>query len=58
MHAKAFSPAHITGFFKAELEENEPNQLGSLGAGCSIQKGVRTTVNVEQRPNMISTIME
>ena len=46
MHAKAFSPAHITGFFKAELEEKEPNQLGSLGAGFSIQKGVRTTVNV------------
>ena len=49
MHAKAFSPAHITGFFKAELEANEPNQLGSLGAGFSIQKGVKTTVNVRSK---------
>ena len=49
MRSKAFSPAHITGFFKAELEENEPNQLGSLGAGFSIQKGVRTTVNVRAK---------
>jgi len=49
MRAKAFSPAHITGFFKAELEEKEPNQLGSLGAGFSIQKGVRTTVNVRPK---------
>ena len=49
MHAKAFSPAHITGFFKAELEEKEPNQLGSLGAGFSIQKGVKTTVNVRAK---------
>jgi pantoate kinase len=49
MRAKAFSPAHITGFFKAELEANEPNQLGSLGAGFSIQKGVMTTVNVRTK---------
>ena len=49
MRAKAFSPAHITGFFKAELEANEPNQLGSLGAGFSIQKGVKTTVNVRTK---------
>jgi len=49
MHAKAFSPAHITGFFKAELEEEEPNQLGSLGAGFSIEKGVKTTVNVREK---------
>ena len=43
MRAKAFSPAHITGFFKAELEKEEAVQLGSLGAGFSIQKGVKTT---------------
>ena len=49
MRAKAFSPAHITGFFKAELEEKESNQLGSLGAGFSIQKGVRTTVSVRTK---------
>ncbi len=49
MRAKAFSPAHITGFFKAELEEKDPNQLGSLGAGFSIKKGVTTIVNVRTR---------
>ncbi len=49
MRAKAFSPAHITGFFKAELEKEEPNQLGSLGAGFSIQKGVKTTVNIRPK---------
>ena len=50
MRAKAFSPAHITGFFKAELDGKEPNQLGSLGAGFSIQKGVKTIVNVRSKP--------
>jgi len=49
MRAKAFSPAHITGFFKAELDGKEPNQLGSLGAGFSIRKGVKTTVNVRSK---------
>ena len=49
MRAKAFSPAHITGFFKADLDGNEPNQLGSLGAGFSIQKGVKTIVNVRSK---------
>ena len=44
MKAKAFCPAHITGFFKAELDEKDPNCLGSLGAGFSIQRGVKTTV--------------
>ena len=49
MHAKAFSPAHITGFFKAELEEKDPNQLASLGAGFSIQKGV--TIDIDLIPD-------
>ena len=49
MRAEAFSPAHITGFFKAELDGKKPNQLGSLGAGFSIQKGVKTTVNVRSK---------
>ena len=44
MKARAFCPAHITGFFKAELDEKDPNCLGSLGAGFSIQRGVKTTV--------------
>ena len=40
MMATAFCPAHITGFFKAELDKEDSKQLGSLGAGFSIQKGV------------------
>jgi len=48
MKGVAFSPAHITGFFKAELDQNtKPETQGSLGAGFSIQQGVTTTVEVQ-----------
>jgi len=49
MMATAFCPAHITGFFKAELDKEDSKQLGSLGAGFSIQKGVKTTVTIRER---------
>ena len=49
MKARAFCPAHITGFFKAELDEKDPNCHGSLGAGFSIQRGVKTTVITSPR---------
>ena len=49
MMATAFCPAHITGFFKAELDKEDSKQLGSLGAGFSIQKGVKTTVRVREK---------
>ena len=49
MMATAFCPAHITGFFKAELNKKESKQLGSLGAGFSIQKGVKTTVTIRNK---------
>ena len=49
MIATAFCPAHITGFFKAELDKEDSKQLGSLGAGFSIQKGVKTTVSVREK---------
>ena len=49
MMATAFCPAHITGFFKAELNNDDSKQLGSLGAGFSIQKGVRSTVTIRER---------
>ena len=45
----AFCPAHITGFFKAELDKEDSKQLGSLGAGFSIQKGVKTTVTIRNK---------
>ncbi|MFM8658915.1 MAG: pantoate kinase [Candidatus Nitrosotenuis sp.] len=48
MKGVAFSPAHITGFFKAELDNTaRPETQGSLGAGFSIQEGVTTTVEVQ-----------
>jgi len=47
MKGVAFSPAHITGFFKAELNQGQrPESQGSLGAGFSIQAGVTTTVEI------------
>ena len=48
MRGLAFCPAHITGFFKAEIEDQlkNPEELGSLGAGFSIQNGVTTKVQV------------
>ena len=48
MRGVAFCPAHITGFFKAEIDtkKNSPEVLGSLGAGFSIQDGVTTTVEI------------
>lgn len=49
MRGVAFSPAHITGFFKAEIDEKQrPEFQGSLGAGFSIQSGVITTVEIEE----------
>ena len=47
--ATAFCPAHITGFFKAELGKEDSKQLGSLGAGFSIQKGVKSTVIIRDK---------
>ena len=48
MRGLAFCPAHVTGFFKAEIEDQfrNPEELGSLGAGFSIQDGVTTNIQV------------
>lgn len=48
MKGVAFCPAHVTGFFKAQLDNQnlKTNELGSLGAGFSIQEGVTTSVEV------------
>ena len=49
MKGVAFCPAHVTGFFKAEFQGNvEPEKLGSLGAGFSIEMGVTTNVTVKK----------
>ena len=51
MKAAAFCPAHITGFFKACLDDRQQvvENLGSIGAGLSIKKGVTTHVEVLPR---------
>ena len=56
MEATAFCPAHITGFFKAHLDDNQNmlENLGSMGAGFSIKQGVTTRVKVEKRDDLDS----
>ena len=53
MEATAFCPAHITGFFKAHLEDNHDDfeNLGSMGAGFSIKEGVTSRVKVQTKEN-------
>lgn len=54
MNGVAFCPAHITGFFKAEITETEhaaPELLGSTGAGFSIKEGVTTRIRISQKNN-------
>ena len=46
MQAVAFCPGHITGFFKAVMEEKRPELQGSIGAGFCIKEGVITRVQV------------
>ncbi|MBA4719266.1 MAG: GHMP kinase [Nitrosopumilus sp.] len=56
MEATAFCPAHITGFFKAHLDDtqNSLENLGSMGAGFSIKQGVTTRVKIDTRDNQES----
>ncbi len=56
MEATAFCPAHITGFFKAHLDDNQSSleNLGSMGAGFSIKQGVTTRVKIDTRDNQES----
>jgi pantoate kinase len=46
--ASAFSPCHITGFFRICDQEVDPLQVGSLGAGIALSKGIETRVTVEE----------
>ena len=56
MKGTAFCPAHVTGFFKAHLENNQSNleNLGSMGAGFSIKQGVTTRVKIDEKNNQDS----
>ena len=55
--AKAYSPSHITGFY-SEVKNDSALNRGSLGAGVSISKGVKTTVELydSERSNFIIRI--
>jgi pantoate kinase len=57
MEAIAFCPAHITGFFKAYLEDKHRilENLGSMGAGFSIKEGVTTRVKISTKNNQESS---
>ena len=54
MKGLAFCPAHVTGFFKAEINDQliNPEEFGSVGAGFSIQDGVTTKVQVDYSEKM------
>lgn len=56
MRSAAFCPAHITGFFKAHLDDRQqtPEKFGSMGAGFSIKQGVTTHVEVLPRTDQQS----
>lgn len=56
MEATAFCPAHVTGFFKANLGENQEvaEKFGSMGAGFSIKEGVTTKVIISSGNNQHS----
>lgn len=56
MEATAFCPAHVTGFFKAFLDNSQkiPDELGSMGAGFSIKEGVTTSVLVSSKKDQKS----
>ena len=51
MGSVAFCPAHITGFFKAQVNDNEEclEKIGSMGAGFSIKQGVTTRVSIREK---------
>ena len=46
--AAAFCPAHITGFFRADIGDT-PQTTGSVGAGFSINKGITTRVSLQDK---------
>ncbi|HXW03232.1 MAG TPA: GHMP kinase [Nitrosarchaeum sp.] len=56
MESTAFCPAHVTGFFKAYLEKDNqnPEKIGSMGAGFSIREGVTTHINILPKINQNS----
>ncbi len=48
--ARAFAPAHITGFFQIH-NRNDPMKKGSTGCGVVLDGGVHTTVTIGEEIN-------
>ncbi|MBW3581679.1 MAG: hypothetical protein KY455_01140 [Euryarchaeota archaeon] len=46
--AKAFAPAHLTGFFEIHDEHKNPYRKGSRGAGLNLDMGVTADVTIHQ----------
>jgi len=46
--ASAYSPSHITGFFEILDNASDLTTRGSLGAGVSLAKGVKTNVSLRR----------
>ncbi len=46
MTARAFCPAHITGFFTVSENHSDPERVGSRGAGFSVNLGAHARVDV------------
>ncbi|MGV9169844.1 MAG: pantoate kinase [Promethearchaeia archaeon] len=44
--ATAFVPGHVTGFFVIQDDASDPLHCGSMGAGFSVESGIRTTVHL------------
>ncbi len=45
--ARAFAPAHITGFFEIHAND-DPRRMGSTGCGIVLDRGVETSVLVDE----------
>lgn len=45
--ARAFAPAHITGFFEIHADD-DPRRMGSTGCGIVLDRGVETNVLVDE----------
>lgn len=46
--AAAFSPCHITGFFRICDQEDDALHAGSLGAGVALSRGIETRVTARE----------
>ncbi|WP_435345606.1 pantoate kinase [Haloarchaeobius sp. HRN-SO-5] len=50
--ARAFVPGHVTGFFSAHPDEDDPTKAGSTGAGLTLTDGVTVSVRPAGEPSL------